>query len=333
MAQRNVKGLIKALLYKDDIVSRDAACALIEIGEKVVEPLNKKLAVLKQNAAQEKVIRVLGDIGDARAVEPLLICLKQGDPLVRVKVVGALRKLQEIKGLIKALHDNAYAVYQEAASALTAMDAAAVESLIKELDLLEQNEVQERVIGVLENIGDVRAVEPLINCLKRGGEGIGAVRTRAKAADALGTLRDKRAIGPLIASLDQSSGIDPGAFDAWTVGDRASFALARIGAIAVEPLIANLTTESLWARRMTINALSMIKDDRAIPVLKRLLVNEKSSWIQDGIKKALSLHSAKEHLAVSFGQEKISCFKCGLVVLYTEAEKNGGLCDKCVEEA
>ena len=63
---------------------------------------------------------------------------------------------------------------------------------------------------MLGQLGDVRAVEPLIACLKDQDKDI-----RAIAADALGELEDARAVEPLIACLkDQNSDVRYSAADA-----------------------------------------------------------------------------------------------------------------------
>ena len=74
--KRNVKGLIKALRYqKDENVRRKAAMALWDMGDsRAVQPL---IATLKDEDREvcENVVTALGTIGDEQAIEPLI----QGD--------------------------------------------------------------------------------------------------------------------------------------------------------------------------------------------------------------------------------------------------------------
>ena len=112
-AKRDVKGLIKALRDKGDFVYNDAADALGElgdplaveplirasyaryeagralktIGESAVEGLIKSLGYVSQRICCD-AISVLGEIGDPRAVEPLIKVL--GD---RKKIVWCAKQL------------------------------------------------------------------------------------------------------------------------------------------------------------------------------------------------------------------------------------------------
>jgi HEAT repeat protein len=93
-AKRNVQGLIKALSYeKDWQVQRNAAAALGQIGDaRAVEPLSAALKdsnwIVRQNAAE-----ALGKIGDARAVEPLIAVLKDRVKDVWQSAAAALEKI------------------------------------------------------------------------------------------------------------------------------------------------------------------------------------------------------------------------------------------------
>ena len=100
------------------------------------------------------------------------------------------------------------------------------------------------------------AVEPLIAALGNGQE----QRTRAFAAEALGKIGDRRAVGPLMAALKDR--------ELWVRG-LAAEALGRLGeAKAVEPLIAMLKTDpSGHAAKQAAIALGAIKDPRGIPPL------------------------------------------------------------------
>ncbi len=72
-------------------------------------------------------------------------------------------------------------------------DARAVNALIPELD----DVCRDSAISALGKIRDRRAVEPLIRLLEHQNEG-----TRVLAIEALGAIGDKRAVNPLIAKLD-----------------------------------------------------------------------------------------------------------------------------------
>jgi HEAT repeat protein len=63
----------------------------------------------------------LKDIGDGNAVEPLIICLTDLDPDVRIAAVGALGALGDhraVKPLVAMFNDSDHSVHREAAKAL-----------------------------------------------------------------------------------------------------------------------------------------------------------------------------------------------------------------------
>ena len=103
-AKGNIKGLIKALGYKKDAAIRQAAAqALMEMGFgwSAVEALRK--------------------IGDARAVEPLIAALRDGDSDVRYKAARALWGIGDpraIEPLIALLHDANKGIRLNAAETL-----------------------------------------------------------------------------------------------------------------------------------------------------------------------------------------------------------------------
>ncbi len=72
-----------------------------------------------------------------------------------------------------------------------------VEGLIKALHYRKAS-VHMAAVEALGNIGDVRAVEPLISALKDKDWGWGV---REGAAEALGNIGDVRAVEPLVAAL------------------------------------------------------------------------------------------------------------------------------------
>ncbi len=92
--KRDVKQLIKALSYKKDAgVREDAAIALGEIGDaRAVEPLIKALSDSNENV-RENAADTLGEIGDARAAESLIRMRDDPDSDVRQNVKHALAKL------------------------------------------------------------------------------------------------------------------------------------------------------------------------------------------------------------------------------------------------
>ena len=144
--ERNVEGLIKALEYHT-FKQQDYEVA----------------AAVRQNAAIS-----LGEIGDIRAVKPLIKALD-------------------------ALPYRGYDIPHSAMDALCKIGKPAVDSLIIALGCDPSEDVRWRAAKCLGKICDNSAVEPLINALlydKRHG-------VRQFAAEALGNIGDMRAFIPL----------------------------------------------------------------------------------------------------------------------------------------
>lgn len=163
-AKGDVEGLIEALKHKDWRVQWDAAEAL-------------------------------GEVGDARAVEPLIQALKdvyfveskfQDDERVHVA-----RLLGVGQGMV--------VIGEVALPALFKIGEPAIESLIQALKDKE-HVVRLGAARVLGEIGDARAVEPLIEVLKHKDKEV-----RESAAEALGELGDLRAGKPLIQALEDKN--------------------------------------------------------------------------------------------------------------------------------
>jgi HEAT repeat protein len=87
-------------------VRMEAAKALIEIGEKAVEPLIHTLR--KEYEVREIVAWILGEIGDRRAAEPLIEALKDSDSDFKEEAKNSLVKIGEpaVDYLIKALSNE-----------------------------------------------------------------------------------------------------------------------------------------------------------------------------------------------------------------------------------
>lgn len=107
-AEKDIEGLIKALGFENNHnIRQSAAWVLGEIGNnKAVEPLIKALDDKKM--VREVAAKSLGEIGDSRAVKPLLKLMKDRNWEVRGTTARALGKIGDddaIDGLIEALDD------------------------------------------------------------------------------------------------------------------------------------------------------------------------------------------------------------------------------------
>jgi HEAT repeat protein len=122
----------------------------------------------------------------------------------------------------------------------------------------------------LGNIGDPRAVDPLIAALEDQNSAV-----QESAATALGELKDSHAIEPLIATLKDTDS---------DLRSLTTKALVKIGTPAVEPLIAALKDTNANVRRNAAQALGQIKDPRAVePLLAELTLRDAAAIAGDYI--------------------------------------------------
>jgi len=197
----------------------------------------------------------LGNRGDTRAVEPLILALKDDEShSVRDRAARALGKLKDtraVEPLILALKDENSSVREGAAWALGELnDTRAVEPLILALKD-EDSDARETAALALKELNDTRAIEPLILALKDGDSDV-----RETAAVALGKLKDTRAVGPLIQALtDEDSDVREAT--AWALGKLKDTR-------AVEPLKSALNDEDENVRTYAAEALGELNDTKAM---------------------------------------------------------------------
>ncbi len=118
--------------------------------------------------------------------------------IIASKIIASKSGIDEVSVLIHFLKDEDWYVRSNAAEALGEIgDARAVEPLIQALLGDESEGVRGEAAGALGHIGDARAVEPLIQALKDEDWWV-----RKEAAWALGKIGDERAIEPLTQALN-----------------------------------------------------------------------------------------------------------------------------------
>ena len=153
--KRAVEPLIVAL-GDARTVRRSAAESLVKIGDDAVQRLIATLSS-GNKAGRRSVVEVLGQIGDASAVEPLIDALADSDVAVRQKAVEALGRIGDTR---------------------------AVEPLIA---LLRDKDLDWRPAKALGQIGDERAIEPLRAALrdkfapKQAAKAIGKIREQLRS--------------------------------------------------------------------------------------------------------------------------------------------------------
>ncbi|NPE27830.1 HEAT repeat domain-containing protein [Methanococcoides sp. SA1] len=154
-------------------------------------------------------------------------------------------------------------------------DEKAVEPLIQVMnDENERIDVRRHATSVLGQIGDGRAVKPLIQILESKDDN----SVRMVAIRALTGIGDGRAVEPLIQAMDDKNE---------SVRNHAAYALVQFGESAVEPLIQlmNDENETIEVRNHAAETLSRIKDGRVVePFVETLKEDDNNTRIQESLK-------------------------------------------------
>jgi len=254
-----VKPLIEILQDRDMRDNyRQVSTALAKLGEPAVEPLiamvEYKVTDVKQGMA---AMDALGEIGDPRAVEPLIAAFGPHYSWGTKTIAAAIVKLGEpaVKPLINALKNGDKPVREGAALTLGEIgDSRAVEPLVA---ALYDRPTSSNATRALVKLGEV-AVAPLVACLQHDNKFV-----REDAAFALGEIGDTRALDPLIDALKDEDTFEQ---------DVIVVALGKLGEPwALEPLIALLKSVHVEQRRQAAIALGKLGDPAAIEPLTALL--------------------------------------------------------------
>jgi HEAT repeat protein len=262
--QATVKGnsAIFAGLLGNPWVQHFAKPILVEIGSAVTLRVTD---VLRDSdfGARWHAAEVLGEIGDTRAVEPLIELLGDSNDTVQRSAIESLGKLKDTRALVRIA--KLYSLQEKT-----------------DLDFL----LKPTIIRALGNFGP-EAVDELIRMLKSdditilafaqrslrqiGPPASGALLevldskleyARWVAVTLLGEFRQVEAIEPLIGLLDSEESL---------IKTQAADSLVLIGEPAVEPLIAALTGRPLEIRKNAAKVLGRIGGKRALEPLIRIL--------------------------------------------------------------
>ncbi len=226
-------------------------------GEKIGDRYQKELA--KRTSIQVSIISILGSIKDPGSIEPLISAMKR----------------EPSPSATEFEKSNVASIRTAAVSALSAIGAPAVETLIKILEDKTQSEIARvNSASILSAIGDRRAVSPLILALKDENKNV-----RAASANALGILKDIRALDPLIDALKDTD-IEVRTNSAVSLGLLADKK-------ATQPLISLIMdkNEREKTRTVAIDSLGLIKDTASLETLVKILIDE---YEKDGIRKSVS---------------------------------------------
>jgi HEAT repeat protein len=226
----DIEGLARLLEHTDPLVQYEAAEALGDLGdEKAVGPLINALKRDEFSGVRWKAAEALSKIGNP-AVGPLIAALQYPDDDVRWKAAIALGEIgnpEAVAPLVRLFSDDDRFVRSRAAHAL---------SMIGE-----------------------PAVLPLLQILKNIDPGV-----RRGAALALGKIKNPIAVEPLIFALADEEAM---------VRAEAAAALAAIGTPALAPLMSFLKGTQGETRIEVMTALGELRNADAIEPLVQLLEN------------------------------------------------------------
>ncbi|MFQ5435244.1 MAG: HEAT repeat domain-containing protein [Anaerolineae bacterium] len=251
-----VKPLCEALRDDDYNIRDNAIRALGQIGDvRAIEPLLE----VKYGTENNLVVRALGQIGDPEVVTPLTTALSSPNKVVRIEAAKALGKMKEVRAvgpLISMLSDTPFDKYSRSAAmkALNDIGASGLNQAIT--TITRQGADKDLAMELLAQLDPnwmrtteaKRAVPSLISMLKRESTG-----SRNTGARLLGEIGDERAIQPLIDTLPY--------LRMGTAVEEAAEALGNIGdARAVMPLLAALGVKNEEMIRKAIKALERVVD-------------------------------------------------------------------------
>ena len=259
-AKRDVRGLVKALQWgrrgtMTANVRGTAAKALGEIGDKrAVEPL---IAALKLGFPWEAAM-ALAQIGDTRAIQPLIDRLGVGAPGLQMWVRHALGRFgpAAVDPLVEALGDHKKCDY--AAKGLGQIgDIRAVAPLLVWSGRRPSDSFRKTVLAALVQIGQP-AIQPLIEALKGGDSS-----AKSTAIVALGRIGGDKAVAALVAALESRDS---------DVRHLAAQVLGEMGDVsAVAALSFALQDGDPKIRLAAVEALTKLGDPRAVEPLVAML--------------------------------------------------------------
>ncbi len=269
--QRAVEPLIAVLKTGSRLDSRDVSEALVKHGSSAVGPLIAMLKGRKHGVAAETLVklgtlavdpliavlndgdarvtisaaRILGEIGDSRAAEPLKRALTDSNADVRKNAAEALNKLNWKPG--KDELGIWYYVELRQWDECSKYGVNAVKPLLDALQNSDKLSCRAIAKGLGE-IGDPRAVEPLISLLTDPD-----VETRAVAANALN-------------KIGWQPGNDQNGAYYWIAMQQWGKCM-DLGAQAIEPLVIMLKDQNKSVRQAAAEALGKLGDVRAVKPL------------------------------------------------------------------
>jgi HEAT repeat protein len=259
-----------------------------------IDGLNKALKYRKDAAIRRSAAIALGELKDKKAVEPLILALKDEDESVRWKAAEALGKIKDaraVEPLIAALTvESSGRFSQRVATAADALgeigDSRAIEPLIESGSVIAYD-IHERAINALIKIGSP-ALIPLINALQSNNWHI-----KRLVITCLGELGNPQAILPLLSTLENEENQQ---LLCVTIEALAKFKDERV----FMPLLSLLSDEDYLVREAAVVSLGRIGDKRAVePLITVLETDKETRTIPDG---SYDVYEVREAAAIALGE-------------------------------
>lgn len=254
---------------------------------------------------REAAARELGELGDAKAVLPLLQRVDDYYPEIRMSALTSLNRLggELLCRLVReARHTDEEALAETLVEIVsTRRDPQVIQSLIWALTH-DTNVLQSAAVRVLGIIGAHQAVEPLSRLLRTGTRSL-----RGHAIRALSQIGDDRATAGLLISLHDRSPHNR---------QQAAHALGTLGNPEAIPAL----TQALWDQEAEVaheagTALATL-GSQAIPPLLKILTEIPERIVRQRAVSTLDAmhwqpHNAVEHTVYLMAKEEIHCVYFG----------------------
>jgi len=302
----SVEPLIE-LLQEDDIITRMAAIrSLGAISDAKAVPKLIDNIHTEEKKIRLAVIWALGQIKDKQSISPLLSLLSESDWGIHMEAIEALIKIGDDKALLKSINPLIHAMYNEEAN-IRRIAVTLLEKIKEKINIATFTDIfnkqkdlnlRKRLIDAIGELRDPRTISLLVSVIEK--EEIAALRASAlvslqkvdteeaykwailslsdedldvkySAVEVLKKLKDKRAVVPLIAKLNDE-----------TIIKATIEALGEIGdPKAVDSLIQILESPNPFLRASVVLALGQIDTDSkktVKPLIKAM--NDKDEEIQ-----------------------------------------------------
>ncbi|MFL5357323.1 HEAT repeat domain-containing protein [Archangium sp.] len=270
-----------------NLLNKELASALGEIGDPKAAPVLMKLLKARDNYTRIEAVDALGRMHTQEAVEPLiqLASDESTEPFLNKKAIEALGRIGDARAvpvLMRTLTKERKGIsfYVESSFSLFQMGQPAADALLKVMEgkddelsrWVQKNGINPasysfKAAEILGDLREHRAEGMLVQQLafKNEDPRIQA-GLRARAADALARMRSAAAVKPLAAMVSEP---DAGLRREYT------HALARLGGREAMPALEKAAGQGDWyAREAAIDALTMLGDAREQPVLEKLAAAE-----------------------------------------------------------